>query len=189
MNRLSKCAALLMTFLNLTGRLCFHDLPERAVLLAFRAAYGMVDDTSQRRTGSEFERRSIECLRQLYPLVGDYAAGLPDNASVEVEDALHEPLVTVPAVVLLGEAGPEQSFRLVCRNTAGCLAEGIGTPYLAARTIANMGHHDRTGQLDAYGVVAPLTELAERCEDHPDQRVAAAEEISATLLAFLETAG
>jgi hypothetical protein len=179
----------LMTFLNLTGRLRFHDLPEREVLIAFDQAYAMVDDSSQRRTSTEFERRSIECLRHLHPLVGDYAAGLPDAASVEVEDALREPLVAVPAIDLLGEAGPEPSFRLVCWNTANCLAEGIGTPYLAARTIANMGYHDSGGQLDRYGLVAPLSELAERCEDHPDQRAAAASEITDALMRFLAAAG
>jgi hypothetical protein len=179
---------LLMTFLNLSGRLRFYDLSERAVLAAFHMAYAVAEDPTQRRTGSGFEHRSIECLRRLHPLIGDYAAGLPDTASVEVEDALRESLVVVPATVLLGQAGVEQSFRLVCWNTASCLAEGIGTPYLAARTIANMGHHDRTGQLDVYGLVAPLTELAERSEDHPDQRTAAAAEITAVLTNFLAIA-
>ena len=70
-------------------------------------------------------------------------------------------------------------------DTANCLAEGIGTPYLAARTIANISYHDSTGQLDTYGLVAPLTELAERCEDHPDQRAEAAREITDELARFL----
>ena len=52
--------ARLMSFINLSGRLRFYDLAERTVLTEFREAYALVEDSSQRRTGTAFERRSIE---------------------------------------------------------------------------------------------------------------------------------
>lgn len=177
--------ARLMSFVDLCGRLRFFDLPDRAVLLEFREAYALVDDPTQRRTDTGFEHRSIECLRRLHHVVGEYVAGLPDTASVLEEDRLHEPLVTVPPSVLLGSAGREQSFEMVCWNNANCLVEGITTPWLAARGIAHIGYHQPA---DAYGLVSPLTALTERYEDHPESRAESAEEITAVLTRFLDVA-
>jgi hypothetical protein len=70
--------------------------------------------------------------------VGEYTAGLPDEASVDVEEELRQALLLIPAETVLGQADPEHWFHLVCWNDANCLLEGVGTPSLAARGIANM---------------------------------------------------
>ena len=177
--------ARLMSFINLSGRLRFYDLAERTVLTEFQEAYSLVEDSTQRRTGTAFERRSIDCLRRLHPVVGAYAAGLPETASVVEEEQLREPLVTTPPTTLLGSAGLEQSFDMVCWNDANCLVEGVTTPWLAARGIANLGYHQPA---DVYGLVSPLGELAERYEDFPEGRSETAEEITAVLMRFLDVA-
>jgi hypothetical protein len=177
--------AQLMRFVNLSGRLSFYDLAARAVLTGYREAYALIDDPGQRRTGTGFERRSMDCVRELHPVVGAYATGLPETASVVEEDRLWKPLVDIPPTILLGSAGLEQSFDMVCWNDANCLLEGITTPWLAAREIANLGYHQPA---DRFGLVSPLGDLAERYEDFPEQRAETAEEITAVLLRFLDVA-
>jgi hypothetical protein len=57
----------------------------------------------------------------------------------------------------------------------------VQRPYLAARHIASEDFHEPA---DRFGLVAPMTELAERYEDRPDERADTAVEIAAELDAF-----
>jgi hypothetical protein len=57
----------------------------------------------------------------------------------------------------------------------------VQRPYLAARHIAAEDFHQ---PLDRFGLIAPMTELAERYEDRPDDRAAIGAEIGAQLDAF-----
>lgn len=68
---------------------------------------------------------------------------------------------------ILGECEQESHFDLVCWNEANALAEQVQRPYLAARHIAAEDFHQ---PLDRFGLIAPMTELAERYEDRPDER-------------------
>ena len=54
-------------------------------------------------------------------------------------------------------------------------------PYLAARHIAAEDFHR---PLDRFGLIAPMTDLAARYEDRPDDRAAIGAEIGAQLDSF-----
>jgi hypothetical protein len=73
----------------------------------------------------------------------------------------------------------------VCWNEANSLVEGVQTPYRAARHIANEALHEPD---DPFGLIAPMTELAERYEDHPASREATAADVRAALSDFLARA-
>lgn len=85
-------------------------------------------------------------------------------------------------MTLLGEVNTECYFHLVCWNEAKSLIEGVQTPYRAARQIANMGFHNPA---DPYSLIEPLTDLAVRYEDYPDERGEIGEEIAALLAAYI----
>jgi hypothetical protein len=82
---------------------------------------------------------------------------------------------------ILGECEHESHFDLVCWNEANALAEDVQRPYLAARHIAAEDFHR---PLDRFGLIAPMTELAERYEDFPDDRAGIGAEIEAQLDAY-----
>ena len=90
-------------------------------------------------------------------------------------------LTAVPPLMILGDSGPESHFDLVCWNEANSLAENVQRPYLAARHIASEDVH---APRDRFGLVGPMTELAERYEDRPDEREEIAIDIARELDAF-----
>ena len=97
-------------------------------LRRFDAVAALLDDSAQRRNGTDFEARCLATIDELRPMVAD-----------------------------------------------------VQRPYLAARHIAAEDFHQ---PLDRFGLIAPMTELAERYEDHPDDRATIAAEIGAELAAF-----
>jgi hypothetical protein len=90
-------------------------------------------------------------------------------------------LVSVPPWTILGECERESHFDLVCWNEANALAEHVQRPYLAARHIAAEDFHQ---PLDRFGLITPMTELAERYEDFAGDRAAINAEIEAQLAEF-----
>jgi hypothetical protein len=166
----------LTAFVDLCARLWFGDHGVTAVLRRFDAVEAMLDDPAQTRTGSDFETRCLDVVRELTPMV----SGLSER-SLDEQDSVRDVLVSVPPWTILGECEQESHFDLVCWNEANALAEQVQRPYLAARHIAAEDFHQ---PLDRFGLIAPMTELAERYEDHPDGRATIAAEIGAELAAF-----
>jgi hypothetical protein len=142
-------------------------------------------EPEQHLTHSDFEDRSIACVRQLHPMIDECSEGHPAADPLDVDDGLRRLFVDVPLQVVLGELGSNSSFDLICWNAANSLAEGVKRPYFAARPIVHAAYHRPA---DPYDLVRPLTELTERYEDHPERRADTAEEISAVLTRFLEVA-
>lgn len=175
----------LTDFLHVAARQRYQDLPVGAALDQFYAAYFALREPGQRHTGSDFERRSIDCVRQLHPVVDGYEERHPDTDPLDTEDGLRRLFVDVPPQVVLGELRSNSSFDLICWNAANSLIEGVKRPYFAARPIVHAAYHRPT---DTYGLVTPLASLTERYEDRPDDRPAVAEEITAVLARFLEVA-
>ncbi|GAA0926751.1 hypothetical protein [Pseudonocardia zijingensis] len=172
----------LTSFVNLCARQYHHDHPMTTVLRRYREVVTFLDDPRQIRTGSDFETRSLTCIEQLRPLIGELAER---DATFEEEERARDPLLWIPPMTILGEAGPGWPFHLVCWNTANALAEGVETPYRAARHIANEAFHEPD---DPFGLIAPMTELAERYEDHPHLREQTADQVRATLFDFVDRA-
>lgn len=166
----------LTAFVDLSARLWFGDHGAAVVLRRFDAVVALLDDPRQIRSGSDFETRCLAAVRELRPVV----SGLSDT-SVDAQDGVIDVLTQVPPLLILGERGPESHFDLVCWNEANSLAENVQRPYLAARHIASEDFHEPA---DRYGIVEPMTELAERYEDRPDDRDAVALEIGHELDAF-----
>jgi hypothetical protein len=140
-----------------------------------------LDDPAQVRTHTDFEERCIVCIEQLRPQILDLAT-IAGSLTLEEEDAVCEPLLRIPPMALLGEVDDRCYFHMICWNDANCVAEGVVEPYWAARGIANMGFFEPD---DPYGLVEPLTALAERYEDYPAQREVVAAEITTLLTAYL----
>ena len=138
------------------------------MLRKYRDAWWYLDDPEQTRTGTDFERRSIECLRTLRPQLGDLV-DFAEAASFDEQENAVEPLLRIPPTLVLGRVGDDCYFHLACWNEANALAEGVQTPYRAARRVINMKIHEPP---DVYGLIAPLTGLVERYEDEPDTRPA-----------------
>jgi hypothetical protein len=166
----------LTVFVDLCARLWFGDHGTDVVLRRFDAVAALLDDPGQRRTGTDFEARCLTTINELRPMI----AGL-SSRSLDEQDSVRDVLVSVPAWTILGECERESHFDLVCWNEANALAEQVQRPYLAARHIAAEDFHQ---PLDRFGLIAPMTELAERYEDHPDGRATIAAEIGAELAAF-----
>jgi hypothetical protein len=175
----------LTSFVNLCARQWHHDHPMTTVLRRYREVTARVDDPRQLRTGSDFETRSLVCVEQLHPRIGDVAER--DSAEVPFEqlERARDPLLWIPPMMILGEASPGWPFNLLCWNEANSLVEGVQTPYRAARHIANEAFHDPD---DPFGLIGPMTELAERYEDHPSSRESTAAEVRSTLSDFLARA-
>jgi hypothetical protein len=146
------------------------------VLRRFDSAVALLDDPGQRRTGSDFETRCLAAVHELRPLVGGLS-----RASLDAQDSVLDVLTSVPPLAILGECGAGSHFDLVCWNEANSLAEDVQRPYLAARHIASEDVH---APADRFGIVGPMTELAVRYEDRPDERDVVAVEIARQLGAF-----
>jgi hypothetical protein len=174
----------LTDFIGLCARLWYSDQPVITVLRKYRAAWQHVDDPRQVRTGTDFERRSIACLRELRPEVG-YLADHAEALSFDEQGTAVEPLLRIPPGVVLGEVGPDSYYHLACWNEANALMEGVQTPYRAARRVINMKIHQPP---DVYELIPRLTELVERYEDEPDVRGATGEVIVAVLSDYVERA-
>jgi len=172
-------------FVVLSARQRYRDVALDRTADQFWTAWFALREPDQHLTHTDFEDRSIACLRRLHPLIDGYAERHPDADPLDVDDGLRRLFVDVPPQVLLGELGPNSSFDLLCWNAANSVAEGVKRPYFAARPVVHAAYHHPA---DPFGIVAPLTELAERYEDCPDDRPAIAEEITAVLTRFLEVA-
>jgi hypothetical protein len=167
---------------NLCARQWHHDHPMTTVLRRYREAIALLDDPEQLRTGSDFEARSLACIEHLRPRVGSLAERDDSEVSFEEQERARDPLLWIPPMTILGEASSGWPFHLLCWNEANSLAEGVQTPYRAARHIANEGFHEPD---DPFDLIAPMTELAERYEDHTSLRERIATEVRSTLSMFL----
>lgn len=164
----------LTAFVSLAARQWYADHPVTTVLRRYHEVLRRVADPAQLRTGTAFEAAALECVELLRPDLGEPAARPAEEVSFEEQEHLREPLLRVPPLTMLGEVNPDCYYHLVCWNHANSLLEGVQTPYRAARLIANEGFHTPA---DPYGLLPPLTALAVRYEDRPDERVATAQEI------------
>ena len=166
----------LTEFVDLSARLWFGDHGVGVVLRCFDSVVELLGEPEQMRTGSDFEARCLEAVRELRPVVGGLS-----GASLDAQDGVLDVLTQIPPLLILGDAGPESHFDLVCWNEANSLAEGVQRPYLAARHIASEDVH---APGDPFGLLPPMVQLAERYEDRPDERAAVAGEIARVLDAF-----
>jgi hypothetical protein len=170
------------SFVNLCARQWYHDHPMTTVLRRYREVIALLDDPEQLRTGSDFEARSLACIEQLRPRIGGLAERDDSEVSFEDQERARDPLLWIPPMTILGEASSGWPFHLLCWSEANSLAEGVQTPYRAARHIANEGFHEPD---DPFGLIAPMTELAERYEDQPSLREQIATEVRSELSTFL----
>jgi hypothetical protein len=166
----------LTVFVDLCARLWFGDHGVDVALRRFDVVEGLLDDPGQTRTGTDFESRCLDAVRELAPMV----SGLSERP-LDEQDSVRDVLVSVPPWTILGECERESHFHLVCWNEANALAERVQRPYLAARHIGDEDFHQ---PLDRFGLIAPMTELAERYEDFPGDRAAIGAEIEAQLDEF-----
>jgi hypothetical protein len=164
----------LTTLINLCAGLGFDDHPVSTVLRCFGQLESCVSDPAQVRSGSDFEARALACAAGLRPIIGEMSARPIEAVPFDEQDGALEPLLAIPPWTILGEAGPDCYFNLICWNEANALAEGMQRPYRAASRISAEGFHEPT---DAFGLVAPMAELTERYEDHPAERDGTAAEI------------
>lgn len=173
------------SFVNLCARQWHHDHPMTTVLRRYREVIALMDDPRQRRTSSDFEARSLACVDQLRPLIGELAERDSTDVQFEQLERARDPLLWIPPMTILGEASPGWPFNLLCWNEANSLVEGVQTPYRAARHIATEAFHQPD---DPFDLIAPMTELAERYEDYPSSRESTAAEVRSALSEFLARA-
>jgi hypothetical protein len=173
----------LTDFIGLAARLWYHDHPIATVLNRYRTTRALMDDPLQRRTGTDFERAGIDCIRQLEPELGRFVHEPAELAPFEEQDSTERPLLQIPPRVLLGEVGPDSYYHLACWNEANSLVEGVQTPYRAAQRTVNMRIHEPP---DAYGLLPELTGLVIRYEDVPDLRRETGELITAVFVRYIE---
>ncbi|WP_345609733.1 hypothetical protein [Pseudonocardia adelaidensis] len=155
------------------------------VLRRYREVIALLPDPRQLRTGSDFETRSLACVERLRPLIGDLAERDAAEVTFEQQERSRDPVLWIPPMTILGEAGPGWPFHLLCWNEANSLVEGVQTPYRAARHIATEAYHNPD---DPFGLIPPMTELAERYEDQASTRKVTAADIRTTLSDFLSRA-
>src|SRR5690348_17787494 len=76
----------LTSFVNLCARQWHHDHPMTTVLRRYQEVIVLLDDPHQLRTTSDFETRSIACVEQLRPFIGDLAARDATEVSFEQQE-------------------------------------------------------------------------------------------------------
>jgi hypothetical protein len=86
----------LTSFVHLCARQAHPDHPMTTVLRRYREVTALLDDPRQRRTGTDFERRSLACVHELRPLIGDMAHRNGGGA-VRAAGACPRPAVADPA--------------------------------------------------------------------------------------------
>jgi hypothetical protein len=175
----------LTSFVNLCALQWHHDHPMTTVLRRYHEVIALMDEPRQQRTGSDFEARSLLCVDQLRPLIGDLVERDPAEVQFDQLERARDPLLWIPPMTILGEASSGWPFDLLCWNEANSLVEGVQTPYRAARHIATEAFHEPD---DPFGLIAPTTELAERYEDHPSSREPTAAELRSALSEFVARA-
>ena len=169
----------LCSFVTGCGRQAFSDHSVLVPIRMWKRVDEFVGDSSQRRTGSDFERRCLAAFEQLRPVVEPLAAGLPTDVWLDAYDAAEPMIVDVPVRSILGVSdGPDRHFDLICWNEASALAEGNNTPYFAAGGITSVAIFRPA---DPFGLLEPLSELRTRYEDEPDSRETTGAEITALL--------
>jgi hypothetical protein len=110
----------LTVFVDLCARLWFGDHSSGVVLQSFDSVVAPLDDPAQMRTGSDFETRCLDAVRELRPMV----SGLSE-ASIDEQDGVIDVLTEIPPLLILGECEPESHFDLICWNEANSLAENV----------------------------------------------------------------
>jgi hypothetical protein len=144
----------------------------------------VVHEADQRRVVARSHLQTVSPVRPTPAgAVGEVpleVSGL-SGRSLDEQDGVRDVLVSVPPWTILGECERESHFDLVCWNEANALAEKMQRPYLAARHIAAEDFHQ---PLDRFGLIAPMTDLAERYEDRQAEREEIAAEITRELEAF-----
>lgn len=164
----------LCRFVDLCAGLWNNDHPTLNVVESYRKVRRLLTEPGQLRTGSDFEARCLATVEALRPTLDDVHAW-------EQADTVTAPLLRIPPLTILGEAGPDWAFDLVCWNGANALAEQVRRPYGTAVAIANEGFHQPA---DTFGLVAPMTELMIRYEDVPEAPEATGAEIRRVLQHF-----
>jgi hypothetical protein len=96
----------LTSFVNLCARQAHHDHPMTTLLRRFREVTALHDDPRQRRTGTDFEKRSLACVHQLAPVIGDMAHRNGAEVPFEQQERARDPLLRIPPMTILGEASP-----------------------------------------------------------------------------------
>ena len=153
-----------------------HDYKFDSMIDCFARVEELLADPGQVRTGTDIERRSLELVDLMRPVLSPFVGRTDDDVPPGVKEATTLAGSTVETV-LMGEAAPW--FDVVCWNEANAVAESVQRPYLAASMIRLESDHD--GVVDRFGIVPPLFDLLVRYEDEPDTRDATAAEITAVL--------
>lgn len=171
------------SLVRLCGRLGFGDVPVRSVLLAYCGVLDHSDDPSQARTGSRFEAALARCVTDVRIALGDVSRVTVEGLTPHETDQFQGPLTSIPPSTVLGATEPDGYFHLVCVTSARSAVEGVGSPYLAVRGIANMSVYRPD---EDFGVVAAAEGLAIRYEDEPERREGTDREIRAELDRYLQ---
>ena len=174
------------SFVTGCGRQGYSDHSVLVPIRMWKRVDEFVGDSSQRRTGSDFERRCLAAFEQLRPIVEPLAAGLPNGVPLAACDAAEPMIVDVPVRSILGVSdGPDHYSDLICWNEASALAEGNNTPYFATTGIVSVAV---SHPVDPFGLLEPLSDLRMRNEDEPGSRDATGAEITAVLDGFRASA-
>ncbi|WP_258343477.1 hypothetical protein [Saccharopolyspora gregorii] len=148
------------------------DVTTSSVVELYREVLALLDDPSQHRTGSGWERAVLHCVDLLREPLAEVAADPHRHASRDERLAL-APLVEIPRQVLVGPDDAERSFPMACWNAAGALLDGVLSPYRAVGFVVCVGYFSQDQDLTW------VREWQVRYEDEPDARPALDAEIRA----------
>ena len=152
----------------LCGRLAFSDAQMSRVLEAFSGVLRLLTSPGQAMIGS---RAEAACLRAFAALERDVANTALDAGEFSLDElsTMADTFRDVPVEVVTGRKGSRASIDMMCWVAASSLSDGVRTPYLTARTLANLGFYKTS---DEPSIVSRMGELALRFEDETGERPA-----------------
>jgi hypothetical protein len=152
-----------------------YSVPETQVLMgwinvleAFSGVLRTLTDPGQAIIGS---RAEAACLRAFAALERDVANTALDEGEYSLDElsTMADTFRDVPVEVVTGRTGTRASIDMMCWVAASSLSDGVRTPYLTARTLANLGFHKAS---DEPSIVSRMDEPALRFEDEAGERPA-----------------
>lgn len=165
-------------FVHGCALLAFGDEGGSGLVASFRKVLALLGDPAQHRTGSRFERTSLDCVDRLRACDQLAEAAADPQRHAARDEAAAEPFTRIPQRVFVGRATPDAHFPLACHNAAGSLRDEVITPYRACLLITSAGHFEPAEERD---LLTTMRTLRTRYEDHPSNRPTTATTITREL--------
>jgi hypothetical protein len=169
-------------FVHGCALLAYDDEGASSVVETYRTVLEHLDDTTQQRTHSAWERACLDCAARLRGPLAEVAAD-PQRHATRDEEIAGPVLLRVPPRAFVGRDTRDAYFPMACLNAAGSCSDGVITPYHATTLVCGVGYFEPDEERD---LLTAMRALRTSYEDQPDDRAGLDEQITRRLQAWLQ---